>query len=237
MDVQKSNEVSVPHEEKPIESVAPAVSQKEQKMDVDTADQIDENDDEEPPKESVPSTQPIDETITIDGDSLNASPEISNEATPVDVTPSVSVAADTTTAIVIEEDDDDEDDEPASQKIVIVDSEKSENEVIEIKEVSPVRGESPQNVPSQSTVEEPVTVVELIDDESTDANDTAADVAPVVDITPIENDVAKIPETNNTDHAKEIVQNVVESTNNDTIIENVDAALKTPSKLIVWIYL
>lgn len=186
-------------------------------------------------QKSVPSTQqPTDEaiTITIDGDSLNASPEASNEpTTPTedDVTPSV---ADTTTTVILDDVDSDASDSQENKN--------SPDDDVTIIITSPAESVSSPNEPSQSEPDNvvtppdvvPIGIVEIKDDDTTNAKDNEAKTeaqTQIVDLSAAENEIEAVVSNNNTDHSNdvEIVQDVVGSTDSETLSERVEADKKS----------
>lgn len=186
----------------------------DQKMDVDPIEKTKGS------QESVPSTQqPIDETITItiDGDSLNASPDTSNEPTPPTedvVTPSV---ADTTTTVILVEVDSDGSESQENKNnpnddvtIIITSPSESVPTPTEQSQSEPVYVVTPPDV-------EPIGIVKVNDDDTTNAKENET-MTEIVDLS------EAAVGNNNTDHSNdvEIVQSVVGSTDNETLSESVE---------------
>lgn len=193
----------------------------DQKMDVDPVDETKKS------EESVPSTQqPTNETITItiDGDSLNASPEASNEPTPSIEDAVIPGVADTTTTVILEEIDSDTSESQENKNRV--------NDDVTIIITSPSDSVSPPNEQSQcesdNVVSTPIGIVDVNDDDTSNVKDNEATTeaqTQIVDLSVAENKIEAVVGNNNTDHSNdvEIVQDVVGSTDNATLSESVEA--------------
>lgn len=202
----------------------PIKIQNDNKMDVNLVEKTKQS------QENVLSTQQaIDETvtITIDGDSLNASPEASNQpTTPTKDEDTPSVAADTTTTIILDEESQENKNNPNDDVTIII--------------TSPSDSVSPPNEPSQSEPDNmvttpdvvPIEIVEVNDDDTTNAKTNEATTeaqTQIVDLSVSENKIEAVVGNNNTDHSNdvEIVQDVVRSTNNETLSQRVEVEKKS----------